>query len=104
MRPGHLAAIIILATLLFALVSPFAGAGDDDQDIVRRALEKGELLPLTKILEVTAANVPGDVIKIELERDDGVIIYELKVLAANGRVRELELDARTGKVLKIEDD
>lgn len=104
MRPGPLAAAISLATLLFAFVAPFAGASDSDQDVVRRALEKGELLPLTRILEIAATSVPGDVIKIELEREDGVIIYELKVLTANGRVRELELDARTGKVLKIEDD
>jgi uncharacterized membrane protein YkoI len=32
------------------------------------------------------------------------LIYEIKVLAQSGRVREIKIDARTGTVLTIEDD
>ena len=39
-----------------------------------------------------------------LERENDRLIYEIKVLTATGRVREVEVDARTGAVLKIEDD
>ena len=43
-------------------------------------------------------------LKIELEQDDGVLSYEVKILTRKGRVREVELDARTGALIKIEDD
>ena len=50
-------------------------------------------------------NVPGDVIEVELDHDDDHgWEYEVKVLTANGRVREVKLDARSGMVRKIEDD
>jgi uncharacterized membrane protein YkoI len=42
------------------------------------------------------------VVKIELEREDGVWVYEIKVLTRSGRRREVEIDARTLAVIKIE--
>jgi uncharacterized membrane protein YkoI len=62
------------------------------------------LLPLAKALDLAAEHLPGEVLKIELERKHGRSIYEIKVLTGNGRLREIELDARTGTVLEIEDD
>jgi len=88
----------------------FAGvAGADDgaeplADDVRAAASHGEVLPLAKILAIAAQRVPGEVLKIELEREHGVLSYELKILARDGRVRELRLDARSGAVLALEDD
>ena len=56
------------------------------------------------ILTIAQTQVPGDVIEVELESKRGVLIYEIKVLTQSGRVREVKIDARDGKVLKIEDD
>ena len=38
------------------------------------------------------------------EIDDGNLVYDLKVLSAKGRLQEIEVDAATGKILKMEDD
>jgi uncharacterized membrane protein YkoI len=62
------------------------------------------LLPLAKALDLAAEHLPGEVLKVELESKHGRSIYEIKVLTGNGRLREIELDARTGNVLEIEDD
>jgi uncharacterized membrane protein YkoI len=43
-------------------------------------------------------------LKVELENEHEHLQYEIKVLAGNGRVREIKLDARSGAVLEIEDD
>jgi uncharacterized membrane protein YkoI len=64
----------------------------------------GSLLPLAQALDIAARHLPGEVLKIELENKHGRSIYEIKVLAANGRVREVKLDARSGEVIEIEDD
>jgi uncharacterized membrane protein YkoI len=75
-----------------------------EQDAIRAALQRGEVLPLARILALTQQVVPGDVIGVELERRRDVLIYEIKVLTQTGRVREVEIDARTGAILQIEDD
>jgi uncharacterized membrane protein YkoI len=48
--------------------------------------------------------LPGKVIEVELEVEDGVLVYDLKILAKDGRLVEVEVDAATSKVLKVEDD
>jgi uncharacterized membrane protein YkoI len=65
---------------------------------------KGEVLPLDRILRLAERHVAGEVLKVELERWEKGWKYELKVLAGSGRVREVELDARTGALIKIEND
>ena len=59
---------------------------------------------MTQILSIAQQQVPGDVIEVELESKRGALIYEIKVLTQGGRVREVKIDARNGKVIKIEDD
>ena len=76
--------------------SPAQGTSDGVRD--------GSLLPLAQALDIAARHLPGEVLKIELENKHGRSIYEIKVLAGNGRVREIELDARNGEVIEIEDD
>ena len=45
-----------------------------------------------------------DHVKVEREQEKIGLIYEIKILIGTGRVREVKIDARTGKVVKIEDD
>ena len=75
-----------------------------EHDLVRQALQRGEVQPLHTILGIAAQTVPGDVIEVELEEDDDVLVYEIKVLTPHGRVREVKIEANTGKVLEVEDD
>jgi uncharacterized membrane protein YkoI len=98
------------AAFVSTTFAPAAFAKDDrdhdreDQLAASAALARGEILPISKILEIATAAVPGDVLKVKLEREKSGFEYEVKILARNGRVREIELDARNGKVLSIEDD
>jgi len=75
-----------------------------EQDAIRQAVQRGELLPLPRVLAIAQAKVPGEVVKIELEYESWGIKYEVKILTPSGRVREVEINARTGSVIKIEDD
>lgn len=94
-----------------ALAANLAHAGGDKQAEKARkkqaqqeafaAMQRGEILPLTKILAIAQAKVPGDVVEVEFK---GGPVYEVKVLTATGRVREVVLDARTGGIIKVEDE
>jgi uncharacterized membrane protein YkoI len=97
----------MFCTALLFVASVVAGGDDKDgreHDAIRGALQRGEVLPLAKILAIAQEKVPGDVIEVELESKRDALVYEIKVLTRSGRVREVEIDARTGTVLAVEDD
>ena len=91
------------AALLLALLGAGAGqAGDGhDHDRARRALESGEILPLRTILERVERDYPGQIMEVELERENARWIYEIKLLRTGGALVKLEIDARDGKLLGI---
>ena len=76
---------------------------DRDQDLARNALQRGEVMPIARILELVAQHLPGDVIEVQLDERRGRLEYEIKVLTRSGRVRELVLDARTGAFVRFGD-
>lgn len=75
---------------------------DQDHEVARRAVERGELLPLSKILQIAEAKYPGRVLEVDLERERGRFLYEIEVLLKDGRVIELTYDGQTGELLKTE--
>jgi Peptidase propeptide and YPEB domain len=97
-----------LGLLLWAglALSPAGGHGKDkdrggDHERARDALQASEVLPLATLLEQLRRSHPGQVLEIEIDREDGRLIYEVKLLHANGQLLKLELDAATGQVLKV---
>jgi uncharacterized membrane protein YkoI len=76
----------------------------DDHDRARAALERGEIRPIGEILASAVAQVPGDVVEVELEREHGHWVYELKIIADDGRRLEVLVDAATATVIEAEDD
>ncbi len=91
-----------LSLLLLSLFAVPAFADDDDQDRARRALAAGEIRPLEDVLAVQRRALPGEVVGVELDRDDGRWVYELKVLTSNGDRREIEIDAGSLAVLDVD--
>ena len=88
---------IVLALVLVALPLAGARADEDDQERALSAREAGRALPLAGILERAQRDAPGRVLGVELEDEGGRVVYEVKVLRPDGRVRMLAYDAATGK-------
>ena len=85
---------------LAMLLATAPAHADSDQDRARAAVQAGQVLPLRTVLERLEREHPGQVLEVELERDDGRWVYEVKLLQAGGRLVKLELDAGSGEVLK----
>jgi uncharacterized membrane protein YkoI len=100
----HIRSLIAATLLLPAVIALPAQASGDEHEEARRALERGEVLPLTRILEIAEAETQGRVIEVDFERDDGVWLYELELLTPDGRLMELEIDGASGRVLESEYD
>jgi uncharacterized membrane protein YkoI len=100
-----------LAAGLVAAISiaSLAQAGDDDdardQELARKALLEGRILSLSEITEKAKPSLPGTILGVELEVEDGNrIVYEFKVVDGAGRLKEVDVDAATAEILSIEDD
>ena len=77
---------------------------DDDHYEARQLREAGDILPLEVILEKLRPRYGGKILEVELERKSGQIVYEVEILAEDGVVHELYIDARSGKVLRSKVD
>ncbi len=90
----------LLTLALAAGLAPPHALADSDHDRARAALLAGEVLPLPAILERVAQAHPGEVLKVELERDHGRWVYELKILQSGGVLLKLEVDAKDATVIR----
>ncbi len=95
---------ILAAAGLSAAVLMSAGTASADSDRlrqgeVRQLREAGKILPMETILERARTAQPGQIVEVELEREDGRYVYEVKLIDDGDRVHELELDAASGDVL-----
>jgi uncharacterized membrane protein YkoI len=75
---------------------------DVDQQEAITLLQQGNILSLEQIIEHAKHHQAGKVIDTELDEDDGIYIYELEVLDADGQVWEVEMNAQSGELLEIE--
>ena len=92
-------AIAVVVAVVVAVAGDAAAAGDHDHD--RGAVEEGRILPLKDILVRAQGAYPGQVIEAELEDEGGAIVYEIKILTADGRVMKLYYNAASGELLKV---
>ena len=77
---------------------------EHDHERARRALECGEVMPLADVLAAVRPHISGKIIETEFEKEDGIWVYEMKYIDRRGRMVEIYVDARTGRILKSEGD
>lgn len=104
MRKSASPLLLALAASLCLTATAAADDDDDDHDAARRAVESGEVMPLADILDRIQAELPGRMLEVELEREDGIWIYELKILRGDGRRVEAQVDGATAEILAVDED
>lgn len=89
--------------LVSAVLALNVQARDLDQDEALRLRQEGVIRPLEELMAPALGRYPrAELLEAELEEEDDVLVYEIELLTADGSVRELELDARDGRILKDE--
>ena len=89
----------------FMILSPLHTAmADDDYIEARRLLDSGEILPLEVILKKVRQIFPGKVLEVELEKEDQQLAYEIEILGDDGVIKEIYINAKTGKLLLTKED
>jgi uncharacterized membrane protein YkoI len=96
-----LRALGVLFSLSLFLAAPVPAAADDDrhdQDDARAAVESGAILPLETILARLKGRLSGEIVRVKLDRERGVWVYEFRVIDPQGHWREIAVDAATGAI------
>ncbi|RCV88390.1 PepSY domain-containing protein [Billgrantia montanilacus] len=91
---------LLLSALLGLSANP--GLADDHWRNLHDAVRSGKLVALPEILDWLEARYKGHVLEVELERDDGRLIYEIEMLGPQGQVVEFEFDAVSGELVGME--
>jgi len=96
--------LFLLLALVVGTTSmvPARADRDPDSDTVRQWVEEGRILSLDELLERHSERLGGRLLDLEVEREDGRIVYELEMMDDDGRVREIYLDAGSGEWLSEE--
>jgi uncharacterized membrane protein YkoI len=76
---------------------------DEDRDAVRLAVERGEVRPLADIVAGVRGKLPGEIVGVEVEREDGRWMYEFRVVDGKGRLFEAYVDAKSGEIERIKE-
>ena len=93
---------IVLGLLLSLAMAGETQAGDHER--ARDLLEQGKILSLSEIMKQTTVRFPGKVLEVELEEEDGLIVYKIEFLGEHDRVMEMIIDARNGELISVEED
>jgi uncharacterized membrane protein YkoI len=102
MRRNPFLAALVVAALAVPLLA-HADDDDDDHDLARTLVERGEIKPLSEVLARAVSLHPGDVVSVDLDEDDGRWIYEIEMVRRDGRKVEIEIDAATLAIVGDDD-
>jgi len=88
--------------LVLLCIALAAVADELDHDRVKTLRDQGEILPLSTILQNEPRLNGARILEVELENEDGRLVYEIEYLAANQHKQEVYVDARSGELLAYE--
>jgi len=111
---GLIAASAALLGAAVLAAEPKEGSEPGDEPIhgtiaVARKTPESDYAGMAKIglneaLQTSLKRVHGTPIRAELKEDDGFLVWEVDIVTKGKQVKEVSLDAGTGKELSLEDD
>ena len=95
--------------LFLALVAGMTNSpllyADDTDDLSVQALQwvkDGTVIPFKTLMQRYEKRLNGRLLDLEVERENGRIIYELEIMRSDSVVYEIKIDAQSGEWLEEE--
>ncbi|MBO0999650.1 PepSY domain-containing protein [Bacillus sp. SD075] len=54
--------------------------------------------------EIALQRVPGQVLHVDMDMEHGVLVYEFFILTNQNRIYEVEINAKTGRIMIVEEE
>jgi uncharacterized protein YpmB len=90
---------IASAVLLLVMVVP--AWSDDEGNMAEMA--KSATVTIDQAIKTASEKLQGTVVEAELEKKHDKIIWEVEVVAADGKVSEVHVDATSGAIIDVEE-
>lgn len=59
---------------------------------------------LQQAQEIALRSVPGRIVHVDMDLENGILVYEIFIVTSNNRLFEVEVAAKSGRILKIEEE
>ena len=92
--------LIVAGTSFTAL----SGQSDHDRNDHNPELVNQASLTAEQAIAIALSDIPGKVVEAEIEKEDGMLVWEIEVLNNENQVYEFEIDAKDGRILEKELD
>jgi len=87
---------------VLALLAASPTAAEEHWRDLHEAVGDGRVVALPTLLDWLEARYQGQVLEVDLERDDGRLTYEIEMLGPEGQLVEFEFDAESGELIGME--
>ena len=101
---------ILFSAILVGGLTTFANAqtnaqrdDGEDEEVTSKDREKIKIT-IEQARKTALERVSGTIVEEEIEKENGRIVYSIEVKDANGKVFDVEVDAETGAIAKVEEE
>ncbi|MCP1145474.1 PepSY domain-containing protein [Lysinibacillus endophyticus] len=67
-------------------------------------LQNNQRISVQQAQQIALSRVPGQIVHVDLDMDNGVLKYEVYVLTMQNKMYEVKINARTGRIIKVEQE
>ena len=74
---------------------------DQSHEQVKVELSKKAQIKIEAAIQTASKEVPGTIIKAELEKEHGPLMWEFEIVTENSEIKEVHVDGESGKILAL---
>ena len=67
-------------------------------------VQNNQKISVQQAQQIAYSRVPGQVLNVYLVMENGILVYEVYVMTPQNRVYQVEINPKTGSILKIEQE
>ncbi len=82
----------------------YAQNGQWQNQGVQNPYSRYSRISIDDAMTIALEQIPGEVVKVELDTENGLLVYEVDIVTMEGLKYELEIDAQSGAIVKIKRD
>jgi uncharacterized membrane protein YkoI len=107
-RLSIVSGILLAALIAFGAITVSAQQANQKGSIRIKSDEAGfaemAKIPIDSAINAALKEVPGKVLRAELENEDGYLVYGIEIAKADHRIVDVKVDAGNGNILKTDYD
>ena len=77
---------------------------EDDSPEMQAKLAKEAKISIEQARATALEKVAGTITEEEIEMEKGILVYSIEIRDANGKTKDVEVNAKTGEIVRVEEE